>query len=267
MILATSPVGSLAQEATPSSAAADVEAQALFQAGSAAFAEGRYEEALERFQRAHELSPRPELLYNIAVCADRLRQDARALDAFRRYLAAAPESDRRREIEVRIRILEAELAERARGMSESGSSEPQVGAPESPRPQGGPTEPTSVERSSPSSPSRGDAAGRALAIVGGTVAGLGLVTALVVGPLALSTDASLTSSCSPACPPERVGELQSLAVATDVSLGIALVGAAVLGIGLALDLGGGSGSEQRDIEVVWAPRGDGGGLAVRGRLP
>jgi tetratricopeptide (TPR) repeat protein len=55
----------------------DEEARALFQAGRRAFADARYEDALDRFRSAYELSHRPELLYNIGHAADRLRRDAR----------------------------------------------------------------------------------------------------------------------------------------------------------------------------------------------
>ena len=98
--------------AAPEPAAHDEEARALFAAGRAAFAEGRYDEALTRFVRAHELSGRPQLLYNIGVSADRLRRDEDALRAFRAYVEAVPEADNHAEIVARIAILERELAAR-----------------------------------------------------------------------------------------------------------------------------------------------------------
>ncbi len=88
----------------------DAEARAVFEAGSMAFDDSRYADALEYFQRAFELSGRPGLLYNIGVAADRLRRDQEALDAFERFLAAVPEHPRRRDVEARVEVLRAALA-------------------------------------------------------------------------------------------------------------------------------------------------------------
>lgn len=97
-----------AQEAPSSSR--DAEARALFEAGRVAFGDGRFEDALAHFQRSHELSGRPELLYNIGTTADRLRREAEALEAFEGYLAAVPDAPNRREVEGRLRVLREELA-------------------------------------------------------------------------------------------------------------------------------------------------------------
>ena len=83
----------------------DEEARALYQAGRVAFDDGRFEDALGYFERAHELSGRPQLLYNIASAADRLRQNAVALEHFEAYLEALPDADNRRSVEARIALL------------------------------------------------------------------------------------------------------------------------------------------------------------------
>lgn len=94
---------------TDASESADVEARALFQAGLVAFGDGRYENALDYFERAYELSGRTQLLFNIGTTADRLRQEEKALEAFERYLAAHPDAENRREVEARLRILKREV--------------------------------------------------------------------------------------------------------------------------------------------------------------
>src|SRR5688572_29691924 len=71
---------------------ADAEARTLFGLGNAAYTEGRYRAALDYFQQAYDLSRRPQLLFNIAQAADRLREDRRALEAFETYLREVPES-------------------------------------------------------------------------------------------------------------------------------------------------------------------------------
>ena len=67
---------------------------------------GSYREALSYFQQAYELSGRSQLLYNIGQCADRLRMDDVALDAFKRYLQEVPGADNRLQVQERIRLLE-----------------------------------------------------------------------------------------------------------------------------------------------------------------
>jgi len=88
----------------------DVEARALFTAGSTAFEDTRYGDALVHFQRAYELSQRSVLLYNVGVSADRVRRDAVALAAFERFLREVPVHPRRREVEARVVVLRASVA-------------------------------------------------------------------------------------------------------------------------------------------------------------
>lgn len=119
----------------------DQEARALFQAGRVAFSDGRFDDALRYFEQAHELSGRGALLFNIGTSADRLRQDERALEAFRGYLEAVPEAPNRREVEARIRVIEAELARRAAVVTPDPVTDPDLALlpadPEGPRDDGG----------------------------------------------------------------------------------------------------------------------------------
>lgn len=87
----------------------DVEARLLYQAGVAAYDAGRYEDALDRFQRAYELSGRDVLLYNIGTAAERARQDELALDAYERFLEAEPETHLRGRVETVIARLRREI--------------------------------------------------------------------------------------------------------------------------------------------------------------
>ena len=94
-------------------AATELEARNLFEAGEVVFTAGRYADALDYFQRAHALSGRPALLYNIALCHDRLRDDEIAIGAYERYLAAVPAAPNRDEVEGRLAALRAAVARRA----------------------------------------------------------------------------------------------------------------------------------------------------------
>ncbi|MGE0785150.1 MAG: tol-pal system YbgF family protein [Sandaracinaceae bacterium] len=115
-----------AQDVGDEEAHDDEEARAEFGEARAAMQEARYEDALMHFQRSYELSERPELLYNIGMMHDRLRHDADALDAFRRYLAAYPEAPNRLDVERRIEILESSEADG--GASAGPSAGPNVAA-------------------------------------------------------------------------------------------------------------------------------------------
>lgn len=90
--------------------AADEPARVAFASGRVAYREGRYEDALDDFTHAHDLSGRPELLYNIGLAADRLRRDAEAVAAFEAYLDALPTAENRAEVEGRLRALREALA-------------------------------------------------------------------------------------------------------------------------------------------------------------
>lgn len=90
----------------------DDEARGLHAAGAAAFNAGRYEDALQYFLRAYDLSHRAALLYNVGQAADRARHDEVALDAFERYLAGVTDIENRAEIEGRVRVLRAAILER-----------------------------------------------------------------------------------------------------------------------------------------------------------
>ena len=93
-----------AQSETPSSA--DQEARSLYNAGRIAFNEGRFQNALDYFQRAYELSGRPGLLHNVGTTADRLRMDELALSAFEQYLEEVPDAQNRSSVEARIAVLQ-----------------------------------------------------------------------------------------------------------------------------------------------------------------
>ena len=88
----------------------DTEARGLFLAGSSAYDQGRYQDALKYFQDAYKLSQRPGLLFNIGQVADRLRQDKLAIDSFVAYLEAFPEAPNRAEVENRLRALREAVA-------------------------------------------------------------------------------------------------------------------------------------------------------------
>lgn len=154
----------------------DVEARLLYQAGVSAYDAGRFEEALERFQRAYELSGREMLLYNIATAAERARQDEIALDAYERFLEAEPETHLRGRVETVIARLRSEI-EQARVRSKHAAIDAEaLDAKKEPQPlielgtQG------SMSESKPSGPAGiiTLAAGGAVLVAGAVTFGMGL---------------------------------------------------------------------------------------------
>ncbi|MCB9659771.1 MAG: hypothetical protein H6726_19135 [Sandaracinaceae bacterium] len=92
----------------------DLDARALAAMAARAYESGAFLRAFELYRAAYDLSPRPALLYNIALAADRLGALNEAADAYGRYVAATDHGARSRVIAERRReiILQA-LTDRA----------------------------------------------------------------------------------------------------------------------------------------------------------
>jgi tetratricopeptide (TPR) repeat protein len=120
----------------------DEVARGLFQAGKAAYEAGNYTDALSFFEQAHDRSGRPELLFNIGQAADRLRQDDKAIEALRAYVAQLPNAANRAEVEARIRALEHAIEER-------NSAAPAAAAEASPSPELVPSPEQTAQRAAP----------------------------------------------------------------------------------------------------------------------
>ncbi len=80
-----------------------------YEAGSAYFEEGRFDDAVREFRESHRLSPRVDLLYNIAKCYEHKGDAARAAGFYRQYLAGKPAARDRPEIEAALKLLDARV--------------------------------------------------------------------------------------------------------------------------------------------------------------
>lgn len=127
--------------------ARDQEARSLFEAGVSAYDNGRYRDALDHFTRAHELSGRPKMLYNIAQAADRLRMDASALAALRAYREQVPDADNRAQVDNRIRALEAKTGGDAAQEPPPAAATPAPAPQPQPQPVGPAPGPTALDAS------------------------------------------------------------------------------------------------------------------------
>lgn len=75
-------------------------------------AQGHFESALSLFQAAAEHSNDPRVWLEVGDAADRLRRDQIALAAYERYLIVAPDASDRAEVNARVTVLRAVLANR-----------------------------------------------------------------------------------------------------------------------------------------------------------
>lgn len=203
----------------------DDEARALFTAGHTAFEDGRFADALPDFQRAYDLSHRPELLYNIGQCHEHLRHDAEAVAAFESYLAAVPDAPNRRVLEARIAVLRGSATDEA----------PPDAVPETPPAETPPPDvvPSAGVAPAPAPSSSSDPVGPILIGVG---AGVAVVGAILVG-VAFADIGSVQSASE--VPYSSVREADQRAplesgggwAALAVGLAVATVGIVVLATG------------------------------------
>lgn len=232
--------------------ASEARARVHFQAGTSHFQVGDYESALREYTLAWELSGRLPLLYNIALCHERLGQLELAIDNLGRYLTEAEDVPDRPTLEQRLENMRERLARQA--------SEPPPDEPERVHP----PESTSPVHSEPRDElGRGGVHPAALAAFAG--AGAGVLMFATFGGLALARDGDLEGDCSPTCDPtdDRIDQERRFAAVADVGLGLTLVGAA-LGVVFVFVLDDGGDDAAVALSPTVGP--DGGGVSLEGRF-
>ncbi|MCB9595905.1 MAG: hypothetical protein H6719_24510 [Sandaracinaceae bacterium] len=214
---------------------AEERARIHFLTGTARYEAGAYEDAVTEWQRAYELSGHAEIFRSLSLAHEALGQLREAHDFLRRYLADVEAIDDRADLELHLASLERRM---------SGREEPNDPAPPPP--------------TSGSYVSSG-------AIVGFVAAGVGLVTLVVAGGLAINEDLRLRDACASLCFRGAGDDLRVFALVSDLGLGLMLVGAALGSIFLLADRRPRpNGSD--DISVAAMLDRDGGGFLVRGRM-
>jgi tetratricopeptide (TPR) repeat protein len=202
-----------AAQAPPTQADEDA-AKAHFLAGSAYYEQANYADAVKEFIEAHRLSKRPDLLYNISVCYERLGRWDDAIASLQQYLTERPEAPDRAVIESRIANYEQRRDQEKARLA----APPPVAAAPPPPPQPAPRRHV------------------ASWIVGGIGAGL-LVAALGTGVTAHLTYNDLVMKCGGTdCPGDQTLRDEAsfgraLTISTDVLLA---VGGATLATGIIL---------------------------------
>lgn len=192
----------------------DGEARSLFEAGQAAFSDGRFEDALARWQQSYELTQHPELLYNIATSLDRLGRLAEARERYTAFLEAMPDASNRNYVRRRVDVIDEQLA----GNEPDASEAPPPGTDGAPGVLADPVETPSVNEPSRVGP----------AILFG-LAGAALVGGIVTAVLAEGQYGDLDDACpNGVCGEASRGDidtLTALTVSADMLFGVAALSA------------------------------------------
>ena len=217
----------VAAEASGSDIPPDVKEK--YEEGKAHFEAGAYEEAIAAFTEAYNLTGEPNLLFNLAACAERLGDAERAIAYYRVYLEEVPDAEDAEKVRERVKLLETE-----------GIPSPEPEATVAPEPEPEPAEAETAEPPPPDvDPGKYYAQKKkekrviwpALTIgIGSFVLAGGITTAI----MASKEFKSLENTCKPDCTDDDIGKAKGLAVASDVQFGIG--GAAVVAgiVGLVL---------------------------------
>lgn len=227
----------------------DEEARTIFEAGRLAYAGGRFDNALEYFERAYALSQRSVLLFNIGAAADRLRRDDRALEAFEAYLEAMPEAPNAAQVRSRIRVIRGFVD---RELSDQEPSDHELSEEDD----AARVEPAEVERQGDASADPSSSPNISLVVVGG------LTLAGAVGSAVYWFDRAGTlgdcgSDDGVACLNTDTLERQRNA-GIGLTIGLAALGGALFSLGLVM------GSESEDSRVSLECGAAGLGLLCRG---
>ena len=180
-----------------------------FQAGASYYEAGDYQDALREFQRAYELSQKPELFYNLSLCHQQLGDLDQASSFLERYLTEVEDVPNRANLERRLENF------REREQQQEQQEQQQV------QQQVQQTEPGSSGGISP------------MAWAGFGIGGAGLITVAVSGGLALSEKNALEGRD---CPDSGMdcdsGSLKTRSIVADIGLGLAVVGVTLGIVGL-----------------------------------
>jgi len=184
-----------------------------FESGVAYLQESDYENALQAFEKAYELSKRPAILLNIATVNERKADLKAAVSALETYLQVAPADVERGPIEARLANLKKRIDEGAAPNT----------VPKEPAADG--TEPTAV----PTTPDTGasPAPNNVPAYVLLGIGGLTAVGAGVTGLIAKGKYDTAKDECSPNCSDDDVSAGKTMAMTSTILTGVALVSAGI----------------------------------------
>jgi hypothetical protein len=253
--------------AAPAARAADLtpaqklEMKQLYEKATRAYDVGKYNEAIEDYQKAYEIGGDPPMLYNIAQAYRLNDQPTEALRFYRRYLQRAPNARNREDVERKIAELEKTVEERRKAAA--AATPPPVVAPPvtpapsptpAPAPVAGPTAPaptpppaTTPSPETPAPVPVEAGSGRGLKIAGWSLLGGGVLCgagALVTGLMARSKGQDLTTMSNQGGVVFDPNIEHSGKVLDNVTIGLGIAGGALAVTGAILLVVGSSGSSE-----------------------
>lgn len=238
--------------------------KAHFELGSAYFHDGKFREAIAAFEEAWRLARRPHILYNLALCYERLYEPEKVAEYLRQYLKLELAADEREAVSKWLERTEAAMAAR------KPAAPPPSRAPLPERP--APPEPAAPRVGvSPPPPQTAESPGRLrlIGVIGaGSVAIVGIGLGTGFGLYAKSKNDASQSHCSTQrlCDPRGVQLRKDAIVAADVSTVSFIVGATAAATGLVLWLWPSHGHTDGPRVALTPVMGkDGGSIVVRGQ--
>jgi tetratricopeptide (TPR) repeat protein len=179
----------------------------FFSQGQALYQQGKYQAAWLEFSSAYELSPLPDLAFNLAQCEVKMNRLKEAVAHYREFLRAKPDDKESGSIRDEVAWLERQI---------NGILEPVPASPVPSEPQ-----------------HRIPIAG---AILGENALLFTIFGGVLVG-LASSNFNALAATCKPNCSPELVQGGRSLSYAGDAMFGLAATAAVAAAIVIPFELG------------------------------
>jgi tetratricopeptide (TPR) repeat protein len=238
---------------------ADSMARDLYKEGDAAYAEGRYDDALNAFQEAYDLSKRPLLLYNIGNALERLGRLGESADALEKYLPHAKPGEKK--------VLEKRIANlRKRAEEKKPEPVPVEPVPTKPEPEANPTKPAVEpadkphERPQPHPESDSGVETTSSPTLGWVLLGVGgaaIGTGAVFGSMALSARKDVDASCKDAggqklCTADAQSAIdrdKRYSLFADIGFGVGIAAAGV-GTYLLLSAPSGAASKQKKTSLA-----------------
>lgn len=197
-----------------SQASPDELARKHFESGVAYLQESDYDSALRAFEKAYQLSKRPEILLNVATVHERAGDLPAAVGALERYLEAAPEGEHVETVKLRITNLKKRIEEPP--TADAGAPQAQPKAPPPPPP-----------TATAAAPAPTPAPDRLPAYVAFGVGGLAAAGAVLTGVLAQSEYDDAKEQCAPSCSDDELANGRALALTSTILTGVAVVSVGV----------------------------------------
>ncbi len=237
--------------------------KAHFELGSAYFHDGKFREAIVEFEEAWRLAGRPHVLYNLALCYERLYEPEKVAEYLRQYLKLELAADEREAVSKWLERTEAAMAARKPAALPPTTQTLQ----ETPSPPNPATPQVKVSPPPPQPPGRLRLMG---AIGAGSVALVGIAVGTGFGLHAKSKNDASQVHCSTLrlCDPTGVQLRKDAVVAADISTISFIVGASAAAAGLVLWLWPSHGQDATDqphVALTPVMGKDGGSIVVRGQ--